>query len=196
MSVSLMVDLEALDNKATAAILTIALVAFEPDGPALKPLEELSEANEKFYVRINLASCLAAGLTVNPETISWWFQQEEAQRLEAASAITSGIDLRAALLSMSKWIRNLSVNRIWSHGISFDCAILEHAASKVGISLPWKYTQERNTRTLFDVTGTRYSSKGLGDKRQAHNALTDAYYQSLSVQRAWAKLKGKGESEG
>jgi hypothetical protein len=182
LSVAVMIDIECLDHVATAAIVTIGVIAFELDGPPLKPLEELSEAREKWAAKINLQSCLAAGLTIDPATLAWWFRQEEAARLECASAIETGVDLKAALLSLSKWLRTMTVGSVWSHGATFDIPIMEHAARQVGVRLPWAYTIARDTRTLYSLAGIRYSSKGAGDK--AHTALDDAYRQAVAAQRA------------
>jgi 3' exoribonuclease, RNase T-like len=188
MSISLMIDLETLGHTATAAIASIGIIAFDPSGPELPPLDEMSEAGGKWYAKVNLQSCLSYGLTVDASTLAWWLRQEEAQRLEMASAIETGLELKAALVSMAKWMRSLSINRVWSHGASFDIPILEHAASRVGCSLPWHFKVVRDTRTLFDLAGIRYTSKSAGDK--AHHALDDAYRQAVAVQRAFKKLRG------
>jgi hypothetical protein len=191
MSISLMIDLETLGHTATAAIASIGIIAFDPSGPELPPLDELSEAGEKWYAKINLQSCLSYGLTVDASTLAWWLRESDLQRNEVASAIETGLELKAALVSMAKWMRSLSINRVWSHGASFDIPILEHAASRVGCSLPWHFKVVRDTRTLFDLASIRYTSKGAGDK--VHNALDDAYRQAVAAQRAWRKIKGASD---
>jgi 3' exoribonuclease, RNase T-like len=186
-----MIDLETLDHVATAAIVTIGVIAFEPEGPPLKPLEELSEASERWAAKINLQSCLSAGLTIDPATLAWWLRQEETARLECASALETGVDLKAALISLSKWLRTMTVGSVWCHGASFDVPILEYAARQVGVHLPWHYRVVRDTRTLYSLAGIRYTSKGAGDR--AHTALDDAYRQACEVQRAMKKLRGKAD---
>jgi 3' exoribonuclease, RNase T-like len=184
-----MIDLECLDQVATAAIVTIGVIAFEPDGPPLRPLDELSEASEKWAAKINLQSCLSAGLTIDPATLAWWLRQEEAARLECASAIETGVDLKGALLSLSKWLRTMTVGSIWAHGASFEVPILEYASRQVGVRLPFHYKIVRDTRTLYSLADIRYTSEDAGDKAPAHTALADAYRQAVAAQRAWKKLK-------
>jgi hypothetical protein len=181
-----MVDLETLGHTTTAAIASIGAVYFNPDGdlPALADLP----SSDRFYAVINLDSCLSYGLTVDGSTVAWWLRQQDAQRHEIAGAVETGQDLRGAMRWLTVWCRALSLNRVWSHGASFDIPILEYAAKRVGYSLPWHFKDVRDTRTLFDLSGVRYSS-GSGDK--AHNALDDAYRQAVVVQKAWKVLRDR-----
>ena len=70
-----MIDLETLDTKPSASILTIGAVKFDPTG------DELKESTcEKFYVKVDLDSCDKLGLTVSQSTLDWWANQsQEAQ---------------------------------------------------------------------------------------------------------------------
>lgn len=191
MSVSLMIDLETLGHTTTAAIASVGVVAFDPAGE-LPSLGELSEASERFYIRVNLESCLYYGLTVDASTLAWWLQQDHVPQCEIASAIETGVELRSAIRSVNTWCRALSINRVWSHGASFDIPILEYAAKRVGYSLPWHFKDVRDTRTLFDLAGIRYSASN-GDK--SHNAVGDAYRQAVAVQKAWKVIKGEANGK-
>ena len=186
MSHSLMVDLETLGTGATAAIVEIGAIVFDPEGDPLPDLDVIPTYN-KYFGTVNLDSCLSHGLTLDASTLAWWMEQYDEQRLDMSREIIIGADLKVAFWEFAKWVRSHSINRVWSHGATFDIPILEHISRKVGHSLPWAYGIARDTRTLFDLSGYRYTSKG-GDK--AHNALADAYRQSIAVQTAWKKLKG------
>lgn len=70
------------------------------------------------------------------------------------------------------------------HGATFDPVILENAYRAVGMKAWWKFSNVRDTRTLFDLANYRYVAKG------GHDALDDAMNQVKAVQEAYQKLKG------
>jgi DNA polymerase III epsilon subunit-like protein len=183
MLTDVMIDLETLDVLPTATILTIGAVKFDPMG------DDVSEsAMEKFYVKVDIDSCDALGMTVSPSTLEWWSQQsKEAQ--EDAFDPNGRIPIEQALNELYKFC--WGAKRVWSHGVGFDLIILENYFRRVEKAVPWKFWEMRDTRTLFDI--------GINPERAtvtAHNALADAYDQALGVQRVYRTLRSSTTKDG
>lgn len=183
---NIMVDLETLDNKPSAIILSIGAVAFDPNTGRL---------GEEFYQVINTDSCRRAGLTESEDTVAWWKQQSEEakQVLHEAEAETS-CHLLKALIGFKDWLQPFKLSRVkvWGNGSDFDNPILTTAYSKVGMSLPWRFYNNRCYRTLKKLYPTV-----VFDKREGtyHNALDDAKTQALhavKIFRVHNALQAKG----
>ena len=190
MSNHLVVDLETMGRSTTAAIIEIGAVVFDPEGDLLS-LEEMNWSGDKFYSRVSLDSSLAAGLTTDPSTISWWLVQCDEARKEAAAAIEQGINIKSVLGAFATWTRGAKVIRYWSHGASFDLPILEYAYQRVGYHSPFDFRLMRDTRTLFELADVKYK----GPQEGGHTALRDAWCEANAIQRAWQSLKGKGKGK-
>ena len=63
MRTDIMIDLETLDVLPTATVLTIGAVKFDPFGE-----DQIQKSSEKFYVKVDLDSCDALGLTTVQRT--------------------------------------------------------------------------------------------------------------------------------
>ena len=74
MAQHLMVDLETLDTKTSATILTLGAVRFDPFTNA--PMKEL-------YLRVDIDSQDKLGCTVSEDTLQWWSQQNTDVKEEA-----------------------------------------------------------------------------------------------------------------
>jgi hypothetical protein len=171
-----MIDLETLDVLPTATILTIGAVKFDPMGDELD-----TPSMEKFYVKVDIDSCDALGMTVSPSTLEWWSQQSK-QAQEEAFDPNNRVSVEEALSQLYKFC--WGAKRVWSHGVGFDLIILEQYFRKIEKAVPWKFWEMRDTRTLFDI--------GINPERAAvtaHNALADAYDQALGVQRVYRTLR-------
>lgn len=179
MKTDVMIDLETLDVSPSATILTIGAVKFDPYSQS-RSIDDC----ETFYVKIDLDSCDALGLTVNPDTIDWWSKQSAEAQNEAFDP-AGRINITDAMNQLYKFC--WSGKRFWSHGAGFDLVICEHVFTKMQKSVPWKFWQARDTRTFFDL--------GINPDRPPvlkHHALEDAWNQAVGVQNVVKKLKEKG----
>jgi DNA polymerase III epsilon subunit-like protein len=176
MKTHIMIDLETLDVKPTASILTIGAVKFDPLGEELVRPEM-----DSFYTKIDLDSCDKYNLTVDDSTILWWSQQSvEAQA--AAFDETDRVSIEDAMQNFYKFC--WGATHIWSHGSGFDIVILENVFAKVGRAVPWKFWQARDSRTIFDL--------GINPNRPPvtkHHALEDAWNQAVGVQNVCRELR-------
>jgi DNA polymerase III epsilon subunit-like protein len=158
-----MVDLETMDNKPTAAITAIGAVAFDPD---------TGELGERFYVKVDLQTSMDAGLTVSADTINWWLMQADEPRKEMAR---KGHPLPFVLEQFSEFLRPYQF--VWGNGAAFDNAILQTAYAKVGQPLPWKFWNDRCYRTVKSM----YPDVKLERVGNLHNALDDAVSQATHL---------------
>lgn len=171
-----MIDLETLDVTPTATILTIGAVRFDPFGDDVN-----DKKADKFYVRVDLDSCDAIGLTVNPQTIEWWGNQDPKAQEEAFDP-EGRISITDAMNQLYKFA--WGAKRVWSHGAAFDVPICEHVFKKIGKAIPWQFWEVRCTRTLFDIGINPYRPPVL-----KHHALEDAWNQAVGVQNVMNTLR-------
>jgi len=172
----LMIDLETMDTASTAAIISIGAVEFDI---------ETGETGKKFYVNVELQSCLDMGMTVSGDTIMWWMKQcdEARDTLQEKDPIM----IQAALMELNMFMSERGKSyQIWSRPASFDLVILANAYRILDYVIPWNFRNERCVRTLqsmrpeinIDVlrTGTH------------HNAIDDAIHQADYCSRIWKAL--------
>lgn len=183
MNTDIMIDLETLDTKPTASILTIGAVKFDPFGDDLN-----SKKCEKLYIKVDLDSCDRIGLTTSEDTIAWWSQQSKEAQDEAFS--TEGrIPIHEAMNQLYKFC--WGAQRVWSHGAAFDIVICENVFAKLQKLTPWDFWQVRCTRTLFDI--------GINPQRPPvlkHHALEDAWNQAVGVQNVMRTLRTSSRING
>ncbi len=160
---NVMIDLETFGTQPGSVIKAIGAVAFNT----------AHGIYDSFYERINVQSCLDAGLTIDWNTIEWWMTQPDEARSEM---VKPGELLSDVLWSFSAWVTKFRTTvGVWGNGASFDNSLLCVAYDKIPNSfLPWKYSEDRCYRTMKNMfpaitherTGTH------------HNALDDARYQA------------------
>ena len=172
-----MFDLETLDTKPTAVILSLGAVKFDPKTQSV-PAEL-----PKLLLKFEIDAQNDLGRTTSDDTIEWWGKQpphiqEEAFGLEGRTPLAEAID------QFHKFVWNS--DRVWSQGC-FDIVIIEDLYRMVGRTPPWNYWQIRDSRTLFDFVD------GKMDRSKHHDAMEDALEQARAVQRALNKIGWRGE---
>ena len=172
MAQHLMVDLETLDTKTSATILTLGAVRFDPWTNA--PMKEL-------YLRVDLDSQDKLGCTVSDDTLNWWSKQNTDVKEEAFDP-RDRIPIHEVMNQFHALAWGCS--HFWSHGATFDLVIIENIYRQIGKPLPWNFWQLRDTRTLFDLGVDPEMPQG-----GKHDALQDAIRQAVGVQTVYAKLK-------
>ena len=174
----LMIDLETMGKNPDAPIISIGAIFFDPQTGDMGP---------EFSKTVDLET---AGGVIDRDTIKWWLKQSR----EAQSAImTDEIPLDDALLQLREFIDENSGEffvQVWGNGATFDNVILRRSYERQGIPCPWRYTNDRDVRTMvalglvmdFDARTT------IPFEGERHNALHDARYQAKSVSAIWQKL--------
>lgn len=166
-----MLDLETLGTRPGSVILSIGAVAFD----------HRQGLGEEFYVVIDRASCEAAGLTVDRDTLAWW----ERQSPEARTVLTqAGIPLNEALDKFTAYLSQFKDVRVWGCGATFDNVLISSAYAALGKRQPWRYINDRCYRTLKNLM----PAVAMEREGVFHNALADAKSQASHAIRILAVL--------
>lgn len=171
------IDLETIDTRPQATVLSLGAVKFDPHS-AIEPHSEL-------YFKISIDDQDRLGRTVSDSTIEWWSKQDPKIMEEAfdQSNPNEVMTVEQALASISKFV--VGVDTLWGQGYGFDYTILEDMYRSIGKPIPWNFWQIRDSRTLFGVCNEDPRKKIQND---LHNALADAFYQSKAIQIAYKEL--------
>ena len=170
MTSHVMCDLETLDTRPSAIILSIGACRMDP---------QTGEISDPFYRAVQVETCRDAGLTSSEATANWWAQQsEEAKRVLSDPGAVS---LLQALSDFNTYLYMLpggaSRAKLWGNGSDFDNVILSHAYEALGLDAPWRFYNNRCYRTV------KSAMKHLCIKEPErigtyHNALDDAQHQA------------------
>lgn len=171
MAVHGMIDLETLDVKPSATVLSLGAVKFDPFSN--------SEPHSELYFKISIDDQDRLGRSVSDSTIEWWSRQDPAIMEEAfdQSNPNEVMTVEQALASLNRWV--VGVDEIWAQGYGFDITMLEDMYRSIGKPIPWQFWQISDARTI-----TKRMPKDPRKDMQTdlHNALADAYFQAKSVQ--------------
>jgi len=173
----IMIDIETLSTKPNAIILSIACIEFNRNEE-----KQLLENSKYFYERIDCSNYKNL-LSIDDDTLAWWNKQPEDIKNEALYK-QPRTPLKTALENLvKKWFDDENKQKIiWSHSPSFDCIILKNAFNICDLKIPWSFWNERDTRTLFDITNTKM-------EKNNHHALYDTLNQINYVKDAIKKIK-------
>lgn len=171
----IMIDIETFSTSHDAAIVSIGAVQFDM---------KTGQIGSKFYVNVDLQSCIDAGLTLSASTIMWWMQKnKEAQD----SLLDSPIKLQLAMNSFADWLEYYDAMQcqIWANSPSFDCVILKNAFTACKMQLPWNYWNERDCRTLVALNP---DIKRAIINDLPHDAISDCLYQIRYCNAIWNSI--------
>jgi 3' exoribonuclease, RNase T-like len=168
-----MVDIETLGTEPGCCILAIGAVMFDPLAGVL---------GKGFYHNLETASQKSTGLVTDPRTVRWWEDQSVAARARLLNPPPT--DAGAVLKAFNRFLTQNDAVHMWGHGAAFDAPILRAAMKAFGMDPAWKFYDERDTRTIYDLSGVSPDrTKGVH-----HDALVDARRQAEAVCEAYASL--------
>lgn len=186
MTVRISLDFETLSPKENAVLLSLGACVFDP---------ATGEIGAQFYAAIDPRT--QPGRDINPDTVLWWMQQDQAARDKITQAVKSAdlldsIDdttpedeaenifataahpiqnvARAFLLFVEELGESVEC---WTNG-AVDHAWLESMFQYSGFKNPIKFWMQRDYRTLKAL----YPDVKAEDYGVAHNALDDAIKQA------------------
>lgn len=177
-----MIDLETLSTEPNACVLSIGACFFDI---------KTGDIGAEFHKHIDVGG-RNDNVHISADTVLWWLKQPEAARAAITQAKSVTL-LAQALTDLFIFISKTKQPTVWSNGASFDLVILRTHYKRWGISAPWQYWQERDTRTLVDIakriTGTDASNtvRVAGDIK--HDALADAIHQAQYISTAYRLLE-------
>lgn len=178
-----MLDIEALDRKNTAAVLSLGAIAWDQDDQTTKRFKIVGQ----FYQRFDLRDVMRLGGTVGVDTLLWWLTQEPEAIAEAFSlGERHNVGLRNGLRSFGKWYKFHRCERVWANGTTYDINILNTSFEMATVKLPWPYNAVRDMRYFHDVPDPDGAMKAFCDAQYntgvAHHALDDAMRQAVITQ--------------
>jgi hypothetical protein len=182
-----MIDIETLGTRSNAAILSIGAVKFNIISEFVEDCGE-----NAFHAHINPDSCFEKGLTYDQPTLDWWKEQDKKAQDKIAKECINGLDIKYVLQKFSEWLskNNLDNTQVWGNGSSFDISILESAFRACNLSIPWKYYNIRDVRTIAWLAMKRKDLDKIERHKATleHDALSDAIAQCKDVQNYYKIL--------
>ena len=169
----IMVDIETLSTKTNAVITQIAMVRFCP---------KTGDIFDTISYDINIQSCLDIGLTVDANTLNFWFSQSKEAQQRALNFEADTKHIKEVMESVNSFISRCGKDiRMWGKGPSFDLTKLDYINELLGFEKPWKFWLERCVRTMIaDVD----SARTLDFVGVPHVALDDCIHQINQIKQA------------
>lgn len=172
-----MIDLETVDTKITAGIVSIAAVEFD-----LKR----GKTGHHYYAGVGLDNAKLSG-TYSKSTLSWWkgLGEEVNKQLKPRDPIP----LHDALIGLSDFIQNtigIDQVNVWGNGSVFDIGILNYHYGRLGIVEPWKFWNIKDVRTLCNLGNIhKRDIEFVGDE---HNPTDDCLHQIRMCYEAYWRV--------
>lgn len=162
------VDEESMSTEPNAAILAIGATM----------IDDL-EAIDRFYVNVDLRSCLAVGLHESESTRNWWKKQST----EAFNATqTNCVPIQTALQMWSDWIKSHGGKsvRLMGNGPCADNMWLNSAYKACGMTNPVPFWNDICHRTLNWIGGQwlGVTKEDVSFKGVKHHAGDDAEHEA------------------
>jgi 3' exoribonuclease, RNase T-like len=169
-----MLDIETLDTRPSAVILSIGAVRFD--------VAEPGTLTEKFHHYISIDEQLRAGRTVSGSTLLWWMDQGDEARSRISSA--NAESMKTVLDALAAFMK--PDDRVWGNGAGFDNVIVADAYQSMGMPVPWRFWGDMCFRTL--KTMYKYVPKPPRNGT-AHDALDDAIHQAEHLQAIFQVMR-------
>lgn len=167
-----MIDLETLDVRPEAVVLSIGIALFNPNNPAEPP-------KPAYYGVLDKTTQIESGRTTSQSTVDWWAQQSPEARTVLAEVQRPVIGVLKDVAGKIDWNQ---IGGVWGNGASFDNAMLKSLFAQWTMDLPWDFWKDRCHRTVKAVFETRYCKSNFPREGTHHNALDDAMHQARELQ--------------
>ena len=170
----LMIDLESLGTTPNSVILSGAFVYFD---------RLTGEVGDTIYEKFLVDKGLNEERYRCADTLEWWDKQDQDIYAEAKSGtVCLGHFLTTTLPDFYK-----PKTKVWGNGATFDVAMLEDAIRQAGGTIPWKFWDIRDVRTVKDLAEGLVAPTKC---KQAHNPVADCENQIKYVCKMIRSLRG------
>lgn len=180
---NIMVDLECLDSKTTATIISIGMVYFDLGKMQLGPELYLELSQKAIQEQLDL------GRTWSLSTNIWWMQQSDAAR-EVWAPKEGKVENKDAIQEMKQYFELFPENgrniRVWGNGSTYDNVCLQSYLRTFKARIPWNYKGDLCYRTIKILFGNRAVVERVGTH---HNGLDDAKTQATHLMAMLKKIK-------
>lgn len=159
-----MLDIETLGVLPGSVILQLAALQFD---------EDTGEVLATFDRKLDRRSQLAAGLVVYESTVEFWKTQPKEVR-ERVGAGTD--DTKQSLLDFARFLPKAKESPVYVQGASFDFPLLKALYGAFDMGEPWRFWNERDTRTVYAEYGLDYKEARKVYDRDHTGASHDGVY--------------------
>lgn len=167
-----MIDLETLSQDDNAVIVTIAAVKFDFN----------HDEQETFCINLDPKDGKDCGFSISLDTIEWW----KTLPAEVSKAwMGSNIGVVDGITQFNDWLCADRKTNIWANGIDFDLPKLRAYYKMAKIEVPWKYWNQNDCRTLFNVFA--FDTKSAPRIGNYHNAVDDCRTQIANLKTLLCK---------
>lgn len=170
----IMVDLETLGTESDSVIMSIAAVPFDLQS---------GRTGTPYYTNVDIQSCLDVGLKISGSTLAWWMKQNSAAITRLLSGESKSLSMAlVGLRDAFTW----DAAHVWGNSARFDLGILESAYLKCHTTIPWKFYNERDVRTLVSFNpDVKANMRFFGT---SHDAVDDCLHQIRYCSAIWNSL--------
>jgi exodeoxyribonuclease VIII len=161
----LMLDIETMDNKSTAAVIAIGARIFTVEGGPGRGFEVFVDPNTA-----------AEYGTIGADTMKWWGSQNAHDQ-----AFSGKMHPTTAVFQFIEFVKQQKPAFIWANSPEFDIAIMRHLCDQVGLKWPFHYRDARDCRTMFrlgEALGIDVKRIWGNPDRKPHLPLDDATTQA------------------
>ena len=176
----MMIDIETLDVKPTAVVLSVGAVAFERSG----------QIRDRFYRVLDVQKQTKLGRTVSFDTVQWWMDQEPDAQAEAFATVRQRV--ADVLTDLNAYCRKYDSNTYWALGPQFDYIILESLHDQMGSSVPWSHGQLRDVRTMCGEANIDRRGHGSQVMGLPHTPIYDCEFQIELLTMARGRVNRNG----
>lgn len=167
----IMLDFETLGLDSNAIILSIGAVEFNPWAAT-----EDTCIISQFYLELSQDQPFRS---IDIDTLMW-------RKSQTIPMPQGDITIQEAMEAFDTFLIERTPVMLWAQGADFDFPKLETSFAQCKLKYPWKYNSKRDLRTLISLCpGVAWPTNP-----NKHNALSDATYQAIMVQRCMTYLKG------
>lgn len=148
----MMIDLETLDTKPSAVVLSVGAVVWETLYSEADGLTY--EIKDRFLRVLNMEEQFSRGRTVSQSTLLWWQRQDSTAQVEAFNPVRRNVrlvldELRGFVDQYAdQSVGDLGINAFWASPATFDFPIWEDLAMTFSNFVPWTYRQKYDVRTV------------------------------------------------
>jgi len=182
--IDIMVDLETLGTGNDCTVFQIGAIAFDINtGKYIKTFNLISDIT------------LDNDFKVEPKTLMWWLKTDKELLLNLLDN-NDNIPSYNMFYQFYYWLQDLKNEYenvyLWGNGILFDNKIIENKLAVYGLEYPIFFRNDRDLRTIIELTITRLDItekelKQIFENKTLtkHNALDDVKYQIQILVYCW-----------
>lgn len=147
--------------------------------------EKDPDLNRMFHVAVDAGT---TNMEFYASTIYWWLSQSEFSRNALKTNLKPVKKAFEEIREFVKfWVKGNNNWTVWAH--NFDFEIVNSCYRINGVKCPWHYKQQRDLRTLVDISGLKKFHKSGSEEE--HHAGYDAFNQARDIVSAFEIINGR-----